>query len=98
MTLCNLDGKRILLTQANDFMGPSLNAILQACGATVIADQRDFLDPKAPAQAIKEAGELDVLLLNLGVPAPSTAASEVEDDEWGLLFRHMVDPLLTVRF
>ena len=93
MTLCNLDGKRILLTQANDFMGPSLNAILQACGATVIADQRDFLDPKAPAQAIKEAGELDVLLLNLGVPAPSTAASEVEDEEWGLLFRHMVDPL-----
>ena len=93
MALCDLSGKRILLTQANAFMGPSLQSMLQACGAEVIADNRDFLDPRAPGQLIKEAGEIDVLLLNLGIPAPSTPASEVEDDEWGLLFRHMVDPL-----
>ncbi|MEH6797886.1 MAG: SDR family oxidoreductase [Halopseudomonas sabulinigri] len=93
MALCDLSGKRILLTQANAFMGPSLQSMLQACGAEVIADNRDFLDPRAPGQLIKEAGEIDALLLNLGIPAPSTPASEVEDDEWGLLFRHMVDPL-----
>ncbi len=93
MAVCDLSGKRILLTQANAFMGPSLQSMLQACGAEVIADNRDFLDPRAPGQLIKEADEIDVLLLNLGIPAPSTPASEVEDDEWGLLFRHMVDPL-----
>ncbi|MGI3131213.1 SDR family NAD(P)-dependent oxidoreductase [Halopseudomonas pachastrellae] len=93
MSLCDLSNKRILLTQAGDFMGPALRQTLQACGAQVIADQRDFLDPKAPASLIKECGDIDVLLLNLGVPAPSTPADQVEDEEWGLLFRHMVDPL-----
>lgn len=93
MSLCDLSNKRILLTQAADFMGPALQRTLQACGAEVIADNRDFLDPKAPQKLIAEAGSVDVLLLNLGVPAPSTPADQVEDEEWGLLFRHMVDPL-----
>ncbi|MEH6566142.1 MAG: SDR family oxidoreductase [Halopseudomonas sp.] len=93
MSLCDLTGKRILLTQADAFMGPALRQTLQDCGADVIADNRDFLDPKAPGVLLKEVGEIDVLLLNLGVPAPSTPAAQVEDDEWGLLFRHMVDPL-----
>jgi len=93
MALCDLTGKRILLTQANAFMGPALHQTLRSCGAEVIADVREFLDPKAPEQLIRETGELDVLVLNLGVPAPSTPAAQVEDDEWGLLFRHMVDPL-----
>ncbi|MEE3158227.1 MAG: SDR family oxidoreductase, partial [Pseudomonadota bacterium] len=70
-----------------------LQRTLQACSAEVIADNRDFLDPKAPQKLIAEAGSVDVLLLNLGVPAPSTPADQVEDEEWGLLFRHMVDPL-----
>ncbi|WVM94386.1 SDR family oxidoreductase [Halopseudomonas pachastrellae] len=74
-------------------MGPALQRTLQACGAEVVADNRDFLDPKAPQKLIAEAGSVDVLLLNLGVPAPSTPADQVEDEEWGLLFRHMVDPL-----
>lgn len=93
MALCDLTGKRILLTQADAFMGPSLRQTLQACSAEVIADNRDFLDPQAPAQLVREAGEIDILLLNLGVPAPSTPADKVEDDEWGQLFRHLVDPL-----
>ena len=93
MSLCDLSNKRILLTQAADFMGPALQRTLQACGAEVIADNRDFLDPKAPQKLIAETGSVDVLLLNLGVPAPSTPADQVEDEEWGLLFRHMVDPL-----
>ncbi len=93
MALCDLTGKRILLTQANAFMGPALQQTLQRHGAEVVADTRDFLDPKAPQQLVNEAGTIDVLLLNLGVPAPSTPAPLVEDDEWGLLFRHMVDPL-----
>ena len=79
MSLCDLSNKRILLTQAGDFMGPALQRTLQACGAEVVADNRDFLDPKAPQKLIAEAGSFDVLLLNLGVPAPSTPADQVED-------------------
>ena len=93
MSLCDLSNKRILLTQAADFMGPALQRTLESCGAEIIADTRDFLDPKAPQKLIADAGEFDVLLLNLGVPAPSTPADQVADEEWGLLFRHMVDPL-----
>ncbi|MEE3159169.1 MAG: short-chain dehydrogenase, partial [Pseudomonadota bacterium] len=65
MSLCDLSNKRLLLTQAADFMGPALQRTLQACGAEVVADNRDFLDPKAPQKLIAEVGSFDVLLLNL---------------------------------
>ena len=60
MSLCDLSNKRILLTQAADFMGPALQRTLQACGAEVVADNRDFLDPKAPQKLIAEVGSFDV--------------------------------------
>ena len=33
-----LTDKRVLLTQANDFMGPVLNEVFSELGATLIAD------------------------------------------------------------
>ena len=38
MSLCDLSNKRILLTQASDFMGPALQRTLENCGAEIIAD------------------------------------------------------------
>jgi len=35
-----LDGKRVLLTQATDFMGPALLRMFENQGAEVIADDR----------------------------------------------------------
>jgi len=89
----NLAGQRVLLTQASDFMGPALAEVFRECGADVIAADGPITDPEYPQQLIDVSGETDVLLLNLGVPAPTSPASEVSDDEWHSVFSAMVDPL-----
>lgn len=93
MTACDLRGKRILLTQADAFMGPALHAVLSRCGAEVIADSGSLDTLQSVEQLVASAGQIDVLVANLGVPAPSTTAQLVSDDEWRAMFAHMVDPL-----
>jgi NAD(P)-dependent dehydrogenase (short-subunit alcohol dehydrogenase family) len=91
--LTDLAGRRILVTQAADFMGPPLCEVLAECGAEVIADERELGDPEAPARVVADAGRVDVLVANLGIPAPTTRAADVSDDEWRNAFAQMVDPL-----
>ncbi len=94
MNLCRLDGKRVLITQSQDFMGPALSAVFTRLGATVIADARPLADdPAAPAAMVAAAGDVDVLLLHLSLPAPSTPAQDVGDAEWREVFAHLVDPM-----
>lgn len=95
MTLTTrLDGKRILLTQADDFMGPALGEVFTRLGATVIADARPLAgDAAAPAAMVAAAGRVDVLIVHLAQPAPSTPAVDVTDDEWRSVFAHLVDPM-----
>ena len=81
MISTRLDGKRVLLTQARDFMGPALAEVFTRQGATVFADTQPLHDdPGRPAAVVQEAGHIDVLLLHLALPAPSTAASDIGDD------------------
>ena len=88
-----LDEKRVLLTQANDFMGPALRQVFSELGAEAISDNHALDHPARPDELIKEVGRVDVLLANLGIPAPSTPAADVTEDEWRSAFAHMVDPL-----
>ncbi len=97
MPTVQLAGKRILVTQANDFMGPALCDTLRACGAEVIADNDPFLEPDAPArvveQALAKAGQIDALVANLAFPAPTSLVTESTDEEWRATFAALVDPL-----
>jgi NAD(P)-dependent dehydrogenase (short-subunit alcohol dehydrogenase family) len=93
MNETRLDGKRILLTQADVMMGPAFRTVLAEFGATVIADDRPLVDPAAAAAVVRDAGRVDVLIAHLAVPAPTTPATAVDDDEWRTAFAAMVDPL-----
>ena len=94
MTSTRLDRKRVLLTQCSDFMGPALTEVFERLGATVIADPRALdQDPALPAAIVQAAGRVDVLLLHLALPAPSTAAADITDTEWRTVFAHLVDPM-----
>ena len=93
MACPDLAGKRILLTQADVFMGPVLGDVLRRCGAEVLGSTSTLVEPDAADHLIEQSGELDVLVINLGVPAPSTTADKVADEEWRLMFERMVDPL-----
>lgn len=93
MNISRLTGKRVLITQADVFMGPVLCEVFAELGADVIADPRPLLEPNLPAELVRETGRVDVLLAHLALPAPGTPAVEATDDEWRSVFAHMVDPL-----
>jgi 2-keto-3-deoxy-L-fuconate dehydrogenase len=88
-----LQGLRILVTQADVFMGPALCQTLTAHGAEVLSDTRDLTAVDAPLRMVQQHGSVDVLLVNLAMPAPSTLAAEVSEDEWHAVFDTMVHPL-----
>lgn len=58
-------GKRVLITQADAFMGPVLCEVFAAHGASVIASTQALVDPAAPAAAVAAAGAIDILVASL---------------------------------
>ena len=88
-----LRGRRVLVTQSDDFMGPVLVDTFAEHGADVVGVPGPLAAPGAVEAAAARAGRVDVLIANLAVPAPSTRAHEVGDDEWRHVFSHLVDPL-----
>ena len=89
----SLNGKRILITQAETFMGPSLCKVFGSLGATVIANNQLLDNPNLPAEIVSSAGHIDVLVINLAVPAPFTKVQDVDDLEWSAAFMALVDPM-----
>ena len=89
----SLRGRRVLVTQARDFMGPALVEGFQEHGAEVFTGDEPLSEPGAAEKLVRSAGDVDVLIANLSFPAPATPAAEVGDDEWRAVFAHIVDPL-----
>lgn len=88
-----LHGKRILVTQAGEFMGPVLCDVLAGHGAEVIRSTASLVEPGAAAGVVRATGVVDVLVANLAIPAPSTPVSDVPESEWRDVFAALVDPL-----
>lgn len=89
-----LAGKRVVVTQADDYMGPATVALFTREGAEVLADTRDLTAPGACDALIEEAGRVDVLIANLASPNFSgTRTEDLGDDDWATAFDMMVHPL-----
>lgn len=89
----SLGGKRVVITQARDFMGPALIERFAAHGAEIIHDTRDLKEHSAAERLITEAGQVDVLVANLMLRNPRTSVVDTTDEHWSALFAAMVDPL-----
>ena len=89
----SLVGRRVLVTQARDFMGPGLVEVFREHGAIVATGEEPLTEPDAAEELVSSVGQVDVLVANLSCPAPTTPAAEVGDDEWRAVFAHLVDPL-----
>ncbi|MCB1683819.1 MAG: SDR family oxidoreductase [Pseudomonadales bacterium] len=89
-----LDGRRVLITQADDYMGPATAELFREQGADVICDNRDLTLPGACESLIDETGRIDVLIANLasenfsGIPV-----TDLDDRSWSRTFDVMVHPL-----
>lgn len=89
-----LKGKRILVTQADEYMGPAIIDMFVKQGAEVIADRSDLRDPDVADRIISEAGHIDVLIANLAADANlGISAVEMDDETWSTMFEVMVHPL-----
>ena len=86
-------GKRVLVTHADAFMGPVLCEVFANQGATVIPSTDPLITADAPVAIVAEAGHVDILVANLAIPAPTTAATDVSDEEWNDTFAALVHPL-----
>ena len=88
-----LNGKRVLVTQANQFMGPMLCDVLAEHGAVVVRNVESLLESGAASAVVQSAGAIDIMVANLAYAAPTTLAAEVTDTEWAATFAALVDPL-----
>lgn len=89
-----VEGKRILVTQADRFMGPAIAKRLREEGAEVI---EDTAVPRgiAGGQAIAERhGPVDVLVANLAMPPHPALVDITSDEDWLALFDALVHPLM----
>lgn len=89
-----LAGKRVVITQADNYMGPATESLFGEEGAEVICDTADLTQSGACEGLIDAAGRIDVLVANLAGPNFSgTPATEIDDASWACVFDTMVHPL-----
>lgn len=89
-----LEGKRVLVTQADDYMAPATIELFSEHGAQVIADRSDLTVEGAVEQLVEKTGHIDILVANLAAPAHlGVAAIDMPDDVWTSMFDTMVHPL-----
>ena len=89
-----LAGKRVLVTQAGDYMGPATIELFREHGAEVIADESDLTRPAAAREVVEAAGHVDVLVANLAADVRyGVAATDTDDTLWQTAFEIMVHPL-----
>jgi 2-keto-3-deoxy-L-fuconate dehydrogenase len=86
-------GRRVLITQSTEFMGPALCEIFAEHGADVVASSDGLSEPDAADRVVRAAGEVDILVANLAFTAPATPAQQVTETEWRQVFAALVDPL-----
>jgi len=89
-----LEGKRVLITQAEDYMGPATQALFTTEGADVLLDTSDLTLPGACEGLIEQSGRVDVLIANLASQNFSgILATDLIDEDWHTAFDVMVHPL-----
>ena len=90
-----LEGKRVLVTNAEQYMGPSVVQVFEEEGAEVVANTDDLSKPEAIEEAVAYAEALDVLVANLAEREWWEAfAQDIRDDDWLQYFDTMVHPLM----
>ena len=89
-----LNGKRVLVTQAEDYMGPATIELFQKEGANIIADNSDLTQEGRCEELISESGRIDILIANLASPNYSGInATDLQEEQWQNTFEMMVHPL-----
>ena len=88
-----LADQRVVVTQADAFMGPAVAALFRREGAVVIEDRDDPRDADHAHRLVRAAGHVDVLVANLMSRNNRKTADQTGDSDWHRMFDVMVHPL-----
>ncbi len=96
-----LEGRRVLVTHADRYIGPPVVELFEKEGAHVIADESDYADPGAAREVVGRAGRIEVLVANFAGPLRNmpvtnmlTDVTEFEDEDFQGYLDELVWPLL----
>ena len=90
-----LQGKRVLVTDAEVYMGPDIVHLFTEEGAEVIASTDTLSKPGVAESVVEDAGRVDVLVANLAERELRwDSAQEVRDEDWFAFFDDIIHPLM----
>ncbi len=89
-----LEGKRVLVTSCDTYMGPPIVELFRSEGADVITDAGALIGAGEPDELVGRAGDLDVLVANLDLEAYGAKVRDIDDARWLAGFDAMVHPLM----
>jgi 2-keto-3-deoxy-L-fuconate dehydrogenase len=88
-----LDGKRVIVTDCNEYSGADIVKLFREEGAEVFADSRDLTVPTACDEIVREVGKVDILIANLAYPHKYAPVYEKSDEDMEYAFNRIVYPL-----
>ena len=88
-----LDGKRVIVTDCNEYNGADIVKLFREEGAEVFADSRDLTVPTASDELVREVGRVDILIANLAYPHKFAPVCEKSDEDMEYAFNRIVYPL-----
>lgn len=89
-----LDGRRVLLTHADRYMGPPIAERFRAEGAEMVEDTGTPRGIDEGAAVAEAAGPVDVLVANLAWPPRPALVDAIGNEDWHDLFEVLVHPLM----
>lgn len=91
-----LTDKTVLVTQANDYMGPAITKLFTEEGANVSAVEGFVPFDQEIEHYASPHKDADIVIANLAFDPTNSAVSEITDDGWQTLFNTMVHPLMAL--
>jgi 2-keto-3-deoxy-L-fuconate dehydrogenase len=76
-----LDGKRVIVTDCNEYNGADIVKLFREEGAEVFANSRDLTVPTASDEFVREVGRVDILIANLAYPHKFAPVREKSDED-----------------
>ena len=76
-----LAGKRVVLTQADEYMGPAIGELFAAEGADIIRQTGAIASVEQANDLIADAGEFDILVANLALGPQSARIADIDDGD-----------------
>lgn len=91
-----LSGKRVLITCADQYMGPAIAQLFKDEGAHLTLGEDPLLDQPSVDALIDAAGVVDILIANFAEPPRAASVDTIQDEQWHLLFDKLVHPLMRI--